>query len=228
MHTRYAHSRGHGHMHATPMLARGRGSLGSARVRPVRGGLFTVNSPTCTQPLHTRTRCSGSTVRSLFTLARPQPVHTRPSTASPLWARLHTQVAKQHSLEVALSQPPRAQSIVSTLCTGILHGCSGSGHLLGVMPALTMPSWRIATTYLVAFGLGTMIAMSIFTGIVGELSSRMSTALDDPRTPGRLALGSSVFALLMGSLWTGKAVTTLGLPQMLPRLLGRTAALISA
>ena len=56
-----------------------------------------------------------------------------------------------------------------------MHGCSGSGHLLGVMPALAMPSWQIATTYLVSFGLGTMLAMSIFTAVVGELSSQMSS-----------------------------------------------------
>ena len=121
-----------------------------------------------------------------------------------------TENAKQHSLEVALSQPPKAQTIVSTLLTGILHGCSGSGHLLGVMPALTMPTWRVAATYLVSFGLGTMAAMSLFTGVVGELSSRMSDLLDDPRTPGRLALASSVFAVLMGSAWTGKALASFG------------------
>jgi len=121
-----------------------------------------------------------------------------------------TEKAKQHSLAVALSQPPKAQSIVSTLLTGILHGCSGSGHLLGVMPALTMPTWRVAVTYLVSFGLGTMAAMSIFTGVVGELSLRMSERLDDPRTPGRLALASSLFAVVMGSLWTGKAIASFG------------------
>jgi hypothetical protein len=48
----------------------------------------------------------------------------------------------------------------------VLHGCSGSGHLLGVMPALAMPSWACAATYLSAFGIGTMLAMSIFTATV--------------------------------------------------------------
>ena len=126
--------------------------------------------------------------------------------------------AKQHSLEVALNQPVKAVSIASTLGTGILHGCSGSGHLLGVMPALAMPSWAIAQTYLVSFGLGTMIAMSIFTGVVGELSSQMSDMLDDPRTPGRLALASSVFALAMGTIWTCRAVAAITIPASILRL----------
>jgi hypothetical protein len=68
-------------------------------------------------------------------------------------------------VQVALNQQPQSVGLASTLGTGILHGCSGSGHLLGVMPALAMPSWSIATTYLVMFGAGTMLAMSIFTAV---------------------------------------------------------------
>jgi len=125
------------------------------------------------------------------------------------------EVAKRRTRVAELSATPTAQAVIPTLATGILHGCSGSGHLLGVMPALTMPSWRIATTYLVSFGLGTTMAMSIFTSAVGELSSRMSETLDDPRTPGRLALASSIFALLMGTLWTVRAVCSFGVIQLL-------------
>jgi hypothetical protein len=36
----------------------------------------------------------------------------------------------------------------------------------------------------------------------------MSDRLDDPRTPGRLALGSSLFALLMGTIWTARAIAS--------------------
>ena len=99
-----------------------------------------------------------------------------------------------------MNQRPREVGLPATLGTGILHGCSGSGHLLGVMPALAMPSWSIAFTYLLTFGLGTMLAMSIFTAVVGELSSQMSERLQDPSTPGRLALASSLFALIMGTV----------------------------
>ena len=113
-----------------------------------------------------------------------------------------------------MNQEPVAASIPATLGTGILHGCSGSGHLLGVMPALAMPSWSIAATYLIMFGVGTMAAMSIFTAVVGELSSQMSERLEDPRTPGRLALASSLFALIMGAVWTCRALLTL-LPRRL-------------
>jgi hypothetical protein len=68
--------------------------------------------------------------------------------------------------------------VPSTLITGILHGCTGTGHLLGVMPALAMPSWLCACAYLTSFGLGTMVAMSLFTAIVGEASAQLSTRLN--------------------------------------------------
>jgi len=115
-----------------------------------------------------------------------------------------------YGLVSALSQAPKKQSVSSTLITGILHGCSGSGHLLGVLPALAMPSMTCALTYLSAFGLGTMIAMSSFTAIVGELSVQMGERLQSPDVPAKLAFGTSLFACVMGFGWTFKALLELG------------------
>lgn len=50
--------------------------------------------------------------------------------------------------------PVASLSHTSSLLTGVIHGCSGSGHLLGVLPALAMPSLRCASAYLAMFGLG--------------------------------------------------------------------------
>jgi hypothetical protein len=119
-----------------------------------------------------------------------------------------------YGLVSALSQAPKRQSVASTLLTGILHGCSGSGHLLGVMPALAMPSMTCALTYLSAFGLGTMLAMSSFTGIVGELSVQMGERLQQPDVPAKLALGTSLFACVMGVAWTVKALIELRVPVL--------------
>lgn len=104
-------------------------------------------------------------------------------------------------------------SSASSLLTGIVHGCSGSGHLLGVIPALTMPTLRCASAYLLMFGLGalpalaanhayraeasgvppgTMGAMSLFTAAVGELSVRMGETLDRPDIPARCAAAAGL------------------------------------
>lgn len=134
------------------------------------------------------------------------------------------QTVPAYGLVSALSQAPKRQSVASTLLTGILHGCSGSGHLLGVMPALAMPSMTCALTYLSAFGLGTMLAMSSFTGIVGELSVQMGERLQQPDVPAKLALGTSLFACVMGIAWTAKALIELRVPGMAVGLFRRVLA----
>merc|ERR1719199_767325 len=83
------------------------------------------------------------------------------------------------AFKTALAQTEAvATGVLRTLTVGILHGCSGSGHLLGVMPALAMPTWVCAAAYLGCFGLGTMIAMALFTGAVGEASVQMGERLN--------------------------------------------------
>eukprot|EP00611_Tribonema_gayanum_P010506 TRINITY_DN2052_c4_g1_i1.p2 TRINITY_DN2052_c4_g1~~TRINITY_DN2052_c4_g1_i1.p2 ORF type:complete len:194 (-),score=65.72 TRINITY_DN2052_c4_g1_i1:309-890(-) len=88
-------------------------------------------------------------------------------------------------------------SSAAAVATGILHGFTGTGHLVGVLPALGMASAAGAAVYLSGFCGGTLIAMAAFTATVGELSVRLQ------RTAGPGALVhvgrvASVFAILMG------------------------------
>lgn len=147
------------------------------------------------------------------------------------WSREHeagpTEFNAKHDLDVIIdsaSEAPEAQSVPSTLLTGVLHGCTGTGHLLGVMPALAMPTWLCATAYLTSFGLGTMLAMSLFTAVVGEASAQMATRLNQRDLPAKLAMASSILALAMGTVWTLRAGAALSLPQLLGRQLARLAA----
>lgn len=103
--------------------------------------------------------------------------------------------------------PP--QDIARTLLNGVLNGVSGTGHILGVLPALAMPSWAVAGVYLGCFGLGTLLAMAIFTAVVGELSTQLSSYT--PVAPATSAMAASLFALTMGSIWTLRALAGLGL-----------------
>lgn len=88
----------------------------------------------------------------------------------------------------------------TVVLTGIFHGFSGTGHLLGVIPALMMPTWKFASAYLIMFCLGTTAAMSGFTGAVGQLSLVMGARLSIPDLPARLSSVTSVFAMAMG-MW---------------------------
>lgn len=56
---------------------------------------------------------------------------------------------------------------------GTLHGLAGMSHLLGVLPALALPSGRATTAYLAAFALGTVVAMAAFASLLGAFASRV-------------------------------------------------------
>jgi len=55
---------------------------------------------------------------------------------------------------------------------GTLHGLAGSSHFLGVLPALAFPTKMQAAAYLVAFGVGTIAAMAVFSWSVGWMAAR--------------------------------------------------------
>lgn len=111
----------------------------------------------------------------------------------------------------ACDEPAPQADVGRTLLNGVLNGVSGTGHILGVLPALAMPSWAVAGVYLGCFGLGTLLAMALFTGVVGELSSQLSEYT--PVAPATSAMVASVGALALGSVWTLRALAGLGLGQ---------------
>ncbi len=82
---------------------------------------------------------------------------------------------------------------------GILHGLAGSSHLLGVLPALALPSYPTALQYLVAFGLGTVVAMVGFASTVGLLTSRL--AAENVRVCHGFLSFFSFAAIGVGSFW---------------------------
>lgn len=52
---------------------------------------------------------------------------------------------------------------------GTLHGVAGTSHFLGVLPALAFPTWEETVAYLLAYGVGTVLAMSAFSSAMGWL-----------------------------------------------------------
>ena len=53
----------------------------------------------------------------------------------------------------------------ASFCLGVLHGIAGSSHFFGVLPALALPTRAAALTYIGAFGVGTVAAMTVFAAI---------------------------------------------------------------
>ncbi|MCZ6817698.1 MAG: sulfite exporter TauE/SafE family protein [Planctomycetota bacterium] len=82
---------------------------------------------------------------------------------------------------------------------GMLHGLAGTAHLLGVLPALLLPTRLAAFLYVVSFGIGSIVAMTVFSWIVGLITRRMEGVGN--RTY-RALLGSSCAAtVFVGIYW---------------------------
>ena len=66
----------------------------------------------------------------------------------------------------------------TALGVGVLHGLAGGSHLFGVIPALALPSIGLSATWLVLFGVGTVVAMVAFTSILGLIVHGMAQRID--------------------------------------------------
>lgn len=82
---------------------------------------------------------------------------------------------------------------------GTLHGLAGTSHLLGVLPALALPTRADAAAYLLAFGLGSIVAMTTFASLCGLLATRGAAR---SRSIYRgFMIATSLFAVMLGVYW---------------------------
>lgn len=87
----------------------------------------------------------------------------------------------------------------ASLGFGVLHGLAGSSHFFGVLPALALPTQAASITYLAAFGLGTVTAMTAFSSLVGWLATRARHG-GAPFYRG-LLYACSTGAIVVGGIW---------------------------
>lgn len=87
----------------------------------------------------------------------------------------------------------------TALAVGTLHGLAGSSHLLGVLPALALPTKNEAIIYLVAFGVGTILAMLIFSQLLGIVALKFSEK--SSLLYSRLGISFSSVAIAVGVFW---------------------------
>jgi hypothetical protein len=85
----------------------------------------------------------------------------------------------------------------AAFCMGVLHGVAGSSHFFGVLPALALPTRSAALTYIGAFGIGTIGAMTIFATAVGYIGSRSHS----PIAQRTMMLTAALLAIMVGGVW---------------------------
>jgi ABC-type nickel/cobalt efflux system permease component RcnA len=78
---------------------------------------------------------------------------------------------------------------------GLIHGAAGTGHLLGVVPTLSLPP-ILGAMYLGAYGVAAVVAMGAFGLTMGTIGNRLAPALLR-----RFMLGCGIVAIGLGLYW---------------------------
>ncbi|UHQ19389.1 hypothetical protein LVB87_14555 [Lysobacter sp. KIS68-7] len=108
-------------------------------------------------------------------------------------------------LRSALARIRRGHDVASrhhgheAFAVGTVHGVGGSAHLLGIVPALALPSNVAAGAYLALFGIACVAAMGTFATLIGWGAGRRQLA--SPRVQGALLGVPSVAAVAIGFYW---------------------------
>ncbi len=82
---------------------------------------------------------------------------------------------------------------------GLLHGFAGTSHLIGVLPALALPTRWAAVTYVIAFGIGSIAGMTVFSWTVGRIAGRIGGT--NERGSKYLFYTSGLAAIAVGCFW---------------------------
>ncbi|HVR98420.1 MAG TPA: High-affinity nickel transporter [Thermoanaerobaculia bacterium] len=82
---------------------------------------------------------------------------------------------------------------------GGLHGLAGSSHILGLFPALALPTYAASFAYVGGFCLGTVAAMVGFSTALGWLALRITARGE--RAYQALLGGFSAAAVVVGCFW---------------------------
>jgi hypothetical protein len=85
----------------------------------------------------------------------------------------------------------------ASFCLGVLHGVAGSSHFFGVIPALALPSRAAALTYIAAFGIGSVAAMTAFAAAAGAAGGRAH----NPSAHRSLLATAAVVSMAVGTVW---------------------------
>ncbi|PRQ03874.1 hypothetical protein ENSA5_12430 [Enhygromyxa salina] len=86
----------------------------------------------------------------------------------------------------------------SALGIGLLHGVAGSSHLYGVLPALALTAGA-RLSYLLGFGVGSIVAMGLFAGLFAAIVGRLPGSRERVRR--WVLVGASIVAIVVGAIW---------------------------
>lgn len=112
-------------------------------------------------------------------------------------SHLHVDNQKHsHSADMAKEK----QSYLAAAGIGIIHGFAGVSHIVSMLPTLAFSDNYKALQYLTGFGAGTIIAMIVFSFLLGLLAKKATKQKKDRVFVGISSLAGFV-AIFVGVIW---------------------------
>lgn len=106
--------------------------------------------------------------------AKHKHVHTHKTNEGEAYVHKHHHHHEDKSVHMHVHKKHERQTYWTALGIGILHGLAGVSHFISLLPTLAFPSNFDSALYLVGFGFGTILAMVIFSVILGFVAKKAS------------------------------------------------------
>ena len=97
-------------------------------------------------------------------------------------------------------EKPVKQSFLSSFGIGLLHGFAGIAHFLLLLPVLGFETKFESVQYIVGFGIGTVLAMTIYALVLAQMAN-YSKKSPTPLFFNGVRLAGGLFAVVIGVYW---------------------------
>jgi hypothetical protein len=111
----------------------------------------------------------------------------------------HVHFHTHHSHARHEAPAAHARHTHAAFAIGTLHGLAGSSHLLGILPMLALPTKTEAVTYLICFGVGTVLTMAAFSCGMGYVATHC--AANGVKLYRGLMTTCAIAAMVIGWVW---------------------------
>ena len=88
----------------------------------------------------------------------------------------------------------------TALGIGVIHGVAGVSHLIGILPSLALPTKADSISYILGFGIGTIITMVAYSTIMG-LMSQSAAKKNQKNLLFGIRIAGSAAAIIVGIFW---------------------------
>jgi len=92
------------------------------------------------------------------------------------------------------------QNLWSSFAIGVLHGLAGIAHFILLLPVLGFENQIESIEYILGFGLGTVLAMTIYTSLLGLLTN-YSKHQGKTSLFTTIRISGGLFAIIVGVYW---------------------------